>query len=188
MAFDYDPVVIGVGPGGREGRGPGGLLRQAGAPRSSAALSRAAPAPIRAPSPARPCARLRCTCPGYRSREMYGVAVELERCGDGPARSCRAKAAIEAVRIARASAQNLAAPRRCVSPGRGAVRRCPHRSESRMVDRIAARSATSILIATGSRPANPAGDRLLRSAHPTTATRSSSIETLPASSRFWAAA
>ncbi|MBC8022874.1 MAG: Si-specific NAD(P)(+) transhydrogenase [Burkholderiales bacterium] len=151
--FDYDLIVIGVGPAGEK------------AAAQAAYFGKRVCAIERAPEPGGagthtgtvPSKTLRETAmylSGYHSREMYGVAVELERTATVPRLMSR-KSAIVASESKRIR-DNL--QRHGVSYMRGVA--CfvdAHTVE--VADDTGARRVTGdrIIIATGSRPARPAG-------------------------------
>jgi len=148
--FDYDLVVIGVGPAGEK------------AAAQAAYFGKRVCAIERAPEPGGagthtgtlPSKTLRETAmylSGYHSREMYGVAVELERTATVPKLMSR-KAAIAASESKRIR-QNL--ENHGVTFVTGLARFADaHTIEIDGKKRI---TGDKILIATGSRPARPAG-------------------------------
>ena len=151
MAFDYDLIVIGVGPAGEK------------AAAQAAYFGKRVCAIERAPEPGGagthtgtvPSKTLRETAmylSGYHSREMYGVAVELERDATLPRLMSR-KAAIVASESARIR-ENL--QRHGITYLQGLARFVdPHTVE--VTSGASRRRVTGdkILIATGSRPARP---------------------------------
>ena len=153
MAYDYDLIVIGVGPAGEK------------AAAQAAYFGKRVCAIERAPEPGGagthtgtvPSKTLRETAmylSGYHAREMYGVAVELERTATVPRLMSR-KAAIVASESRRIR-DNL--ERHGVAYVNGTARfmdphavEVTHGSDRRRI------SGERILVATGSRPARPAG-------------------------------
>ena len=153
MAFDYDLLVIGVGPAGEK------------AAAQAAYFGKRVCAIERAPEPGGagthtgtvPSKTLRETAmylSGYHAREMYGVAVELERTAT-VARLMSRKAAIVASESRRIR-DNL--ERHGVAYVNGMARfvdphtvEVSHEGDKRRI------SGERILIATGSRPARPPG-------------------------------
>jgi len=153
MAFDYDLVVIGVGPAGEKAAAQAAYFGK----RVCAIERGAEPGGAGTHTGTVPSKTLRETAmylSGYRSREMYGVAVELERTATVPRLMSR-KAAIEASESARIR-ENL--QRHGVAYLQGVARfadehtvEISHGGSQRRV------TADKILIATGSRPARPSG-------------------------------
>jgi NAD(P) transhydrogenase len=150
MAFDYDLVVIGVGPAGEKASAQAAYFGK-----RVCAIERASePGGAGTHTGTVPSKTLRETAmylSGYRSREMYGVAVELERTATLPRLMSR-KAAIEASESQRIR-DNLERHGVTYLQGVGRLRRRAHdRDQAR---RHAPRDGDEILIATGSRPARP---------------------------------
>ncbi|HSW82769.1 MAG TPA: FAD-dependent oxidoreductase, partial [Usitatibacter sp.] len=153
MAFDYDLVVIGVGPAGEKAAAQAAYFGK----RVCAIERGSEPGGAGTHTGTVPSKTLRETAmylSGYRSREMYGVAVELERTATVPRLMSR-KAAIEASESARIR-ENL--QRHGVAYLQGVARfvdahtlEITHGGSHRRV------TGDKILIATGSRPARPAG-------------------------------
>ncbi|HYC38070.1 MAG TPA: Si-specific NAD(P)(+) transhydrogenase [Usitatibacter sp.] len=151
MKVDYDLVVIGAGPAGEK------------AAAQAAYFGKRVLVVERAPQPGGagthtgtvPSKTLRETAmylSGYRSREMYGIAVELEPTATLPRLMSR-KAAIVASESRRIS-DNLA--RHNVDTWHGAGRLLDaHTVEVTGPEGVRRASAAVILIATGSRPARP---------------------------------
>jgi NAD(P) transhydrogenase len=153
MAFDYDLVVIGVGPAGEK------AAAQAAYFGKRVAAIEYAPEPGGAGThtgtvPSKTLRETALYLSGYRSREMYGVAVELEATATLPRLMSR-KAAIMASESKRIR-ENL--ERHGVTYLRGAGR-CLDANTVEIAGPEGARrvSGAFILIATGSRPARPAG-------------------------------
>ena len=151
MAYDYDLVVIGVGPAGEKA-----AAQAADFGKRVCAFERGSePGGAGTHTGTVPSKTLRETAmylSGYRSREMYGVAVELERTATVPRLMSR-KAAIVASESARIR-ENL--QRHGVTYLTGVARFVdPHTIE---VAGASTRRVTAdkVLIATGSRPARPA--------------------------------
>jgi len=176
MTFDYDLVVIGVGPAGEKAAAQAAYFGK-----RVCAIERASePGGAGTHTGTVPSKTLRETAmylSGYRSREMYGVAVELERTATVPRLMSR-KAAIEASESARIR-ENL--QRHGVSYLQGVARfadahtiEITHGGSHRRV------TGDKILIATGSRPARPAGIDF-NDPHIHDSDEILSIETLPAS-------
>ena len=153
MAYGYDLVVIGVGPAGEK------------AAAQAAYFGKRVCAIERAPEPGGagthtgtvPSKTLRETAmylSGYHSREMYGVAVELERTATVPRLMSR-KSAIVASESKRIR-DNL--DRHGVVYVRGVARFVDAHTVEVAADAGTRRvSGDRILVATGSRPARPAG-------------------------------
>jgi NAD(P) transhydrogenase len=153
MAFDYDLVVIGVGPAGEK------AAAQAAYFGKRVAAIEYAPEPGGAGThtgtvPSKTLRETALYLSGYRSREMYGVAVELEKTATLPRLMSR-KAAIMASESKRIR-DNL--ERHGVTYLRGAGR-CVDAHTVEVVGPEGTRqvSGAFILIATGSRPARPPG-------------------------------
>jgi NAD(P) transhydrogenase len=153
MAFDYDLVVIGVGPAGEKAAAQAAYFGK-----RVCAIERAAePGGAGTHTGTVPSKTLRETAmylSGYHAREMYGVAVELERTATVPRLMSR-KAAIvssESKRIRdnleRHGVHYVTGMARFVDAHTVEV---AHGEEKRRI------GAERILIATGSRPARPAG-------------------------------
>jgi len=176
MAFDYDLVVIGVGPAGEKAAAQAAYFGK----RVCAIERGSEPGGAGTHTGTVPSKTLRETAmylSGYRSREMYGVAVELERTATVPRLMSR-KAAIEASESARIR-ENL--QRHGVAYLQGVARfvdahtlEITHGESHRRV------TGDKILIATGSRPARPAGIDFT-DPHIHDSDEILSIETLPAS-------
>ena len=153
MAYDYDLLVIGVGPAGEK------------AAAQAAYFGKRVCAIERAPEPGGagthtgtvPSKTLRETAmylSGYHAREMYGVAVELERTATVPRLMSR-KAAIVASESRRIR-DNL--ERHGVAYVNGMARFMdPHTVEVSHGSERRGISGERILVATGSRPARPTG-------------------------------
>ncbi len=153
MAFDYDLIVIGVGPAGEKAAAQAAYFGK-----RVCAIERASePGGAGTHTGTVPSKTLRETAmylSGYHSREMYGVAVELERTATVPRLMSR-KSAIVASESKRIR-DNLR--RHGVSYMRG-VAGFVDAHTVEVADDTGARRVTGdrILIATGSRPARPAG-------------------------------
>src|SRR4051812_26439591 len=153
MAFDFDLVVIGVGPAGEKAAAQAAYFGK-----RVCAIERAAePGGAGTHTGTVPSKTLRETAmylSGYHSREMYGVAVELERTATVPRLMSRKSAIIasESQRIR----ENLR--RHGVELVRG-VASFVDAHTLEVANGAAATRITGekILIATGSRPARPAG-------------------------------
>jgi NAD(P) transhydrogenase len=173
MPYDYDLVVIGVGPAGEK------------AAAQAAYFGKRVCAIERAPEPGGagthtgtlPSKTLRETAmylSGYHSREMYGVAVELERTATVPRLMSR-KAAIAASESQRIR-QNLE------SHGVAYLSGIARFVDAHTIEIDGGKRVTGdkILIATGSRPARPAGIDF-DDAHIHDSDEILSVEALPAS-------
>jgi NAD(P) transhydrogenase len=150
MPFDYDLVVIGVGPAGEKAAAQAAYFGK-----RVCAIERAAePGGAGTHTGTLPSKTLRETAmylSGYHSREMYGVAVELERNATLPRLMSR-KAAIAASESRRIR-ENLE------GHGVAYVGGTARFVDAHTVEIDGRRRITGdrILIATGSRPARPAG-------------------------------
>jgi NAD(P) transhydrogenase len=153
MAFDYDLIVIGVGPAGEKAAAQAAYFGK-----RVCAIERAAePGGAGTHTGTVPSKTLRETAmylSGYHSREMYGVAVELERDATLPRLMSR-KAAIVASESRRIR-ENL--ERHGVDYLHGTARFSDaHTVEVANGAHNRRITGDNILIATGSRPARPAG-------------------------------
>jgi NAD(P) transhydrogenase len=151
--FDYDLVVIGVGPAGEKAAAQAAYFGK-----RVCAIERA-PEPGGAGThtgtvPSKTLREAAMYLSGYHSREMYGVAVELERTATVPRLMSR-KSAIVASESKRIR-DNL--ERHGVTYMRGVARFVDAHTVEVSGDPGARRvSGDRILVATGSRPARPAG-------------------------------
>src|SRR5258706_7989240 len=150
MAFDYDLVVIGVGPAGEKAAAQAAYFGK----RVCAIERGSEPGGAGTHTGTVPSKTLRETAmylSGYHSREMYGVAVELERTATVPRLMSR-KAAIAASESQRIR-QNLE------NHGVAYVTGLARFADAHTIEIDGKRRVTGdkILIATGSRPARPAG-------------------------------
>ena len=153
MAFDYDLVVIGVGPAGEKAAAQAAYFGK----RVCAIERETEPGGAGTHTGTVPSKTLRETAmylSGYHAREMYGVAVELEPTATVPRLMSR-KAAIVASESRRIR-ENL--ERHGVEYMRGTARFVDAHAVE-VSDGAARRRITGdkLLIATGSRPARPAG-------------------------------